>query len=169
MNPDYLEAVVSKYRTKGALVDTNLLLLYFVGRYDEEQIPRFKRTKVYTIDDFTLLAVFLARFQCLVTTPNILTEVSNLSGQLPEPAKTVYFQEFKRQVRILEENYWPSVQACESPYLERLGLTDSVIADISKDKYLVLTDDLRLSGFLEKLRIDVINFNHIRGWYLLSR
>lgn len=168
MNEDYLKAVLLKYKTKGLLVDSNLLLLYFVGQHDPMQIGTFKRTNTYTADDYSLLRELLSLFSPIVTTPNILTEVSNLSGQMPEALKGEYFDRFRTEVRVLDEKYMRSARASESPYLARVGLTDSVIADISMNKYLVLTDDFRLSNLLQKLHIDVINFNHLRGWYSLS-
>jgi hypothetical protein len=168
MNGDYLNAVLIKYKSKGVLIDSNLLLLYFVGQHDPTQIGGFKRTRAYTVDDYVLLRHLLGLVSPIVTTPNISTEVSNLSGQMPEVLKRGYFDRFRSEVHVLAETYMPSAQASESPYLARLGLTDSVIADISKDKYLVLTDDFPLSNLLQKLRIDVINFNHVRGWYTFS-
>jgi len=166
MNGDCLDVMISKYRGKGAIIDSNLLLLYFVGLYDPEQIHRFKRTKAYSVEDFILLARLLTCFNRLVTTPNILTEVSNLSGQLREPIKSSYFQEFKKQVRLLHERYRPSGMVCRNPHFQRFGLTDSAIVDLSKNKYLVLTDDLRLWSLLQKMEIDAVNFNQIRpfGW-----
>ncbi len=37
---------------------------------------------------------------------------------------------------------------------------------LAKNKYLVLTDDLKLGNYLQKVGIDTINFNNIRtyGW-----
>ncbi len=168
MNGDYLNKILLKYRRKGLIIDANLLLVYFVGKYNPQQIQRFKRTRTYTVDDYTLLVRLFDYLSPLITTPNILTEVSNLSSQLPEPIRSSYFREFKKQILILEEDYRPSNDACRNPYFHRLGLTDSVIMDIARNEHLVLTDDLVLSNLLQKLRIDVINFNHIRGFYLFS-
>ena len=43
---------------------------------------------------------------------------------------------------------------------------DTGILRLARGKYLVLTDDFRLSQYLQKMEIDVLNFNHIRplGW-----
>jgi rRNA-processing protein FCF1 len=158
MHPNSVEAKIERYRTKGVVVDTNLLLLYFVGQYDRDQITRFKRTNAYTADEFVLLANILSCFSQIVTTPNILSEVSNLSKGL----KPAYFEEFRKQVRVLEEKYIPSSRVCESNHFAQFGLTDSVIADLSKNQYLVLTTDLDLAVLLQGLGIDVINFNHLR-------
>ncbi len=52
---------------------------------------------------------------------------------------------------------------CQSDRFPKLGLTDSAILHLAKDKYLVLTDDFTLCQFLQKAGIDVLNFNHIRS------
>lgn len=164
MSARHVGDLVSKHRAKGIVVDANLLLLYFLGSYDPERIPRYKRTRVYTIDDFRMLKRFLHQFASLVTTPNILTEVSNLSTQLPEDVRRSYFEEFMRQVGVLDEQYLPSDEVVQNDLFGHLGLTDTAIADLSKRSLLVLTDDFKLAGRLHSLEIDVINFNHIRAW-----
>ena len=52
---DLLEAYVGG----SALVDSNLLLLYLVGKCDPRIIPRFTRTQKYTVKDFELLSKLL--------------------------------------------------------------------------------------------------------------
>ena len=44
----------------------------------------------------------------------------------------------------------------------QVGLTDAAIAEVSKLKYLVLTDDLPLFGLLQSRGIDAVNSSHIR-------
>lgn len=160
MNNGYLELLFQKYKKRGIIVDTNLLILYFLGSFNPQLIPRYKRTKSYTLDDFTDLCRFIKRFERLLTTPNILTEVSNLSGALGEQ----YFKKFKNMVATLNEEFIMSRKATENKYFEKYGLTDAVIIELCRKKYLVLTDDFPLSNLLMKLKIDVINFNHIRGY-----
>ncbi len=74
----------SAHHRQGLLIDSNLLLLLFVGQYDPTRIQKFKRTDQFTVGDYELLADYVEQFRELVTTPSILTEVSNLLGQLPE-------------------------------------------------------------------------------------
>ena len=162
MYPDALWRLIEKYRAKGVLVDSNLLLLYFIGRYDRKLVSMFKRTNAYAVEEFELLARLLALFRVLVTTPNILTEVSNLAGQLPDRVQPSYFQTFRDQLVVLDEQYVSSASACRTRFFERFGLTDSVIAEAARNGLLVLTADLALALLLEQLGIDLINFNHIR-------
>lgn len=75
-------------RPSTLLIDTNLLLVLLVGAQDREQIARFKRTSAYSREDYDLLARFVADFRQIAGMPNVLTEVSNLAGQLAEPLRT---------------------------------------------------------------------------------
>jgi rRNA-processing protein FCF1 len=160
---EYIQELVSRYKNKGLLVDTNLLLLYFVGAYDPDRIPKFKRTMAFTVDEFWLLASFLDAFEKLVTTPNVLTEVSNLSGQLAENLRSPFYSEFASRIPLLEEHYIPSASVSSLVHFNKFGLTDSGVVQLVKDNYLVLTDDLSLVGYLHNRGIDAINFNHIRS------
>ena len=163
---EQIREMVARYVQKGILVDTNILLLYFVGSFDPNLISSFKRTLQFTVEDFDTLLLLLDPFDKFITTPNILTEVSNLSGQLGEPARTPFFQTLAEKFILMEERYIESSDAAQQEEFVKLGLTDTGILKLSKDQYLVLTDDFRLSQFLQKKDVDVINFNHVRvlGW-----
>jgi hypothetical protein len=108
------------------------------------------------------LVIVLSNFKALVTTPNILTEVSNLSGQLGEPLRLNYFEKFASGIGLLDENYIPSNKVSNMEEFKKFGLTDMGIMCLAKHSYLVITDDFRLSQYLQKENIDVLNFNHIR-------
>ncbi|MGD0517565.1 MAG: hypothetical protein ABSA26_08525 [Thermoguttaceae bacterium] len=78
---DYLGQLIHQYSRQGIIVDTNVLLLFFVGKYEPLLIAKHKRTRQYSIEDFQILEKFLKLFQNrIITTPNILTEASNLLG-----------------------------------------------------------------------------------------
>lgn len=159
---EYIDELVARYQNKGILVDTNLLLLYFIGKHDPDRIAKFKNTMAFTVDEFWLLQGFLDAFERFVTTPNVLTEISNLSGQLPENLRLLFYSDFVNHISLLEEHYVPSRDASSSPFFNKIGLTDSGIIQLVRDKYLVLTEDFKLAGYLQKQGIDVVNFNHIR-------
>jgi hypothetical protein len=157
-----VRAMIERHRSSGILLDSNILLLLCVGYYDRSQITSFKRTRQYTEDDFDFLNQFLPRFSRIVTTPHILTETSNLSGQFVEKSKDDYFAAFARKIEMLDERQVPSKEIAKKPHFRRFGLTDSAIVQLAQAKILVLSDDLRLCGFLEQSGVDAINFNHIR-------
>lgn len=163
---EHIRQLIARYAQHGIFVDTNILLLYLIGCFDPDLISRFKRTRQFTAEDFNTLLLLLRPFNKFVTMPNVLTEVSNLSGQLGEPAKSLYFQMFGARIALMEEYYIESGKAAKQSDFIRMGLTDAGIFELAKDQYLVLTDDFRLSQSLQKKGVDVINFNHIRplGW-----
>ena len=162
---DYLRKLLNKYKNKGLLIDTNLLLVYFVGKYDVNLISKFKRTLTFTIDDFNKLQRIFIFFSKIVSTPNILTEVNSLSNQLPENVKLNYYLKMKEQIVKLDERFTESKRICELTHFPKFGLTDTGIIELVKDEYLVLTDDFRLANYLEKMKMDVINFNHLRSGF----
>ena len=163
---EYIKQLIRRYNQKGLVIDTNILLLLFIGSYDPSQIGNFKRTKQFTIEDYNLLVLLLRPFKKLITTPNILTEVANLSGQLGEPVRSSYFYTFAERIKLLDEEYIESREIAAQAEFVKMGLTDVGILALSKGQYLVLTEDFRLSQLLGSRGVDVINFNHIRtlGW-----
>ena len=164
MIPD-VASLIEKYAITGILVDSNLLLLLFVGAHDRSLIASFKRTHDFTPEDYDLLRALLDRFRAIYTTPNILTEVSNLAGYVKEPAKEVLFDSLRLQIADMSEEYILSAVAAEDELFPRYGLTDTVIFELAAARHLlVLTDDFRLAGFLRTKKVDTINFNNIRTY-----
>lgn len=160
---DFVVQLVRRYRSRGILVDANILLLYFAGGFDRAFIGRFKRTRQFTPKDYEGLVRLLNPFRSVITTPNILSEVNSLAGQLGEPARTRYFDAFARGIRTLDERYVASADVSKLEPFSKLGLTDSGILHLASRRYLVLTDDLKLCAFLGKQGIDALNFNHVRS------
>jgi len=159
---DHIEQRIIEYRTDGVLVDANLLLLYVVGAYDPNWIERFKHTGAFTEDDFELLDRLLGQFQTIATTPPVLTEVSNFLGHLPKGPRRDCTELFRRLIPELDETHRASEELCEHRYFRQFRLTDTGIAEISEDTYLVVTDDLPLYHALANDEQAVINFNHLR-------
>lgn len=160
------KALLSRYRSLGLLIDTNIMLLYVVGLVNRERIPRFKRTQQFIPEDFDLLSQIVAFFQTIVTTPNILTEVNSFVNQLGEPERSRCMSLFGQAITNMQEEHQASTTLAIFPEFQRFGLTDCGIASAARDRYLVLTDDLRLAAHLQSQNIDTLNFNNIRplGW-----
>ncbi len=154
--------LVQKYRSRGVLVDTNILLLYVVGKYQPELIARFKRSNVFTADEYELLVALLFHFHRIVTTPNILTEVSNLLGQLRDREKAECLQVLAQEIATMDEQFIRSDTAAQTEVYRRLGLTDAGILSLAQGSYLVLTADFALDCALRATGVDVLNLNHLR-------
>ncbi|NUO08393.1 MAG: hypothetical protein HUU08_06875 [Candidatus Brocadia sp.] len=159
---NHFAEIINNYRNKGILIDTSILLMYFIGNYNKSLIPRFKRTNKYVPEDYELLTSFIKCFTKIITTPNILTEVSNFSDNLEDKHKTLYFSEFTEQLELLYEFYTPSQDIGKLDHFAKYGLTDSGIIYLVKGKYLVLSDDFPLVNYLQSKSIDAINFTHLR-------
>ena len=72
-------ALIEKHRAKGVLVDTNLLVLFLVGTVNRQRILNFKRTGDFAIEDYDLLVRLVAWFGRLISTPHVLSQVSDLT------------------------------------------------------------------------------------------
>ena len=53
----------SAFHRKNLLIDSNLLLLLFVGLNDRTRIAKFKRTAQFTVDDFECLIDYVQGFK----------------------------------------------------------------------------------------------------------
>jgi hypothetical protein len=157
-----LPSLVQKYRRKGILVDANLLVVLLVGKLDPAHLNNCRATKSFTPDDFSLLRWIVEQFDTLVTTPHILTEVSNLAGRLPQPLLEEFRVVFRGIVKSLSEQSRPAMDIAWDAQFIKFGLTDTAITMIVPGHYLVLSDDLPLCGLLQRKKVDVINFNNIR-------
>lgn len=158
----YIDTLIGRYRDNGVLVDTNLLLLYLVGAYDPYRIQRFSRTEQFDPDDFLVLDNFLQQFGRVVTTPHILTETSNLLGQLSGQVKAGCFLLLRESISRMREHSASAAAVAANPGFLQFGITDAAIAEAAPNAYMVLTDDLPLYGYLSNRGVDVLNFNNIR-------
>ena len=83
-------ALIDKHRSKGVLVDSNLLVLLLVGLVNKRRIPEFKRTQNFAIEDFDTLSELVEWLGPLRTTPHVLSQVSDLTdlyGRELEPSE----------------------------------------------------------------------------------
>ncbi|MDY7005349.1 MAG: hypothetical protein SWX82_15810 [Cyanobacteriota bacterium] len=85
---DYIRKLFGKYKQKGVIVDTNILLLFFVGSVNKKRISKFNRTEQLLPEDYDVLVEIISYFSKIVVTPNIITEVSNFINQLREPERS---------------------------------------------------------------------------------
>ncbi len=161
---DYAIRLLSKHRGTGLLIDTNILLMLLIGSYNRHMIEQFKRTKQYTIEDYDLAIAVIRRVNNVITLPSILAEVSNLAGQLGGKRSLLEcFSVFANWIQQLEEQQIASVDVAQTDEFLRFGLTDAAILQVARTGYLVLTDDFRLSNYMESNKLDVLNFTHLRA------
>jgi hypothetical protein len=154
-------ALIEKHRSKGVLVDTNLLVLLLVGLVNKNRILDFKRTQNFTIEDFHTLSRLVDWFGKLVTTPHVLSQVSDLTDLSGKDLAMIRGL-FGSRVEQMEESYEPSNLLVTHDLFSRLGLTDAAIATVCSKGTLVLTADLNLHIALQHSGADALNFNHVR-------
>lgn len=163
---EHIEELIRRHSNGGVLVDTNLLILLFIGQTRPDLIGKYQHTKEYSKEDFRILSRLLARFRFILTTPHILTEVSNLSGKLQGDVPRAFRLHFSVSAPKFEDRTCSVQRSVGNSYFTRLGFTDASICEVTDKNTLVLTADLPLANVLEHLGAHVINFNHIRvlGW-----
>lgn len=108
------------------------------------------------------MTAIIAEFDVVVTTPHILTEVSNLSGKLPERLHVPFRTYFAQAIATLSEQNTPAVDLSRARHFIRFGMADTAISLIAPNQFFVLTEELALYSFLSAGGVDVMNFNHIR-------
>lgn len=161
---EYAAMLIREYRQRGLLLDANLLLVYVVGLYDRRLLGNLSRLDDYTGEDFDLLARLIALFDLVVTTPNILTEVSNLAtSALARNRHRDYLAELAAVIDALVEVAPASRAVAQLPVFKRLALIDAGIEHVARDRYLVISADFNLVSHLHNEKIAAINFNHLRG------
>ena len=147
---------------RSVLLDTNLLLLLIVGRYNKEFIARHKRTRDFCADDYNLLIEVIGRFETLWLTSHCMAEVSNLLRQTDsQRAKELMLLFAKLSEAAKESHIAKNIVFADSNYLN-LGVADTGILAKSKSVTCVVTDDLDLYLAIRRAGCTVINFNHLR-------
>jgi len=159
---------IRPYINRGIVLDTNLLILYIIGRFKKDLIGNFKRVAKYTPEDYDILFKFLAFFKKKITSPHILTEATNLLEGLNKTMNYQLFNFLRKLIDELEEFIIDSQIVVKTNCFLKFGLTDAAISIIGNKKYLILTDDFNLYNFLIRQKVPAINFNHIRtiAWNL---
>ncbi len=157
-----------KHLQSGILVDTNLLLVLLIGKINKRLIGG-KRTEKYTEEHYYILVDFIKDFKRLITTPHILTEVSNLGGAGLTGTDRAEFLGLLRtpslfDVKTVLERHVLR-RDVETDYIRQFGLTDSAIVKLCttglRRRPLLLSDDFDLFELVSRLKGHSINFNHI--------
>ena len=134
-------------KSRDIFLDKSLVLLLVVGRTDENLISNCKRTEKFSPAAFRELNEVLKIARTVYTSPNILTEASNLSGQIPERLKPELFRRFHEVIQGFKEKYCRSSDVSGNPRFHEFGLTDISTMHLSGKKWLIISDDYKLVDF----------------------
>lgn len=159
--------LLSEHAGKPAILDANLLILYWCSQFNPALVKTFKRLKRFDPNDVMLLSEILRTFGSLSTTPHVLTETSNLANSLQYWIKSEWSAFFSKQIQIIPEIYTPASEIATDRTAINFGITDAALVRLASE-YVVLTVDWPLTNLLESRGKNIVNFNHIREAVLLS-
>jgi hypothetical protein len=144
------------------LIDTNVLLLLIVGRWDRSRISQFRRTAQFSTTDFDTLQSHIRLYSEVVTTPAVLTEVSNLMGN---SFHETIAQTIVNVCDAFAERAPGKGEVFGDEGFDRLGFADaSILCAVADDEQtVVLTDDAGLYNEVLYRGAEAINFNHLRS------
>ena len=160
-----LAAHLQRHRDEGILLDTNVLLLLLLAKFDPRLIGG-KRLEKYTPEDAVLLAGYVGQFKRILTTSTILTETSNLAAQVLSGQRKQTL--FRRLFPLFGASPPDDFHRCsvdgltlDESIFVRLGFTDASIAATVGTQHLLLTDDLDLYLATQAQGTPAINFTHM--------
>ena len=161
---DYAGLLIEKYRSKGLLLDSNLLLLYLVGSVDSSLVGngQYNKLSSFRVQELITLRQLISVFNHLLTTSHILAEVSNLVGRLHDAGKSRVFKAFAGTLQIFDERQISSYHVAGRQEFPYLGLTDSVLAELSHE-FLIVSNDGRMVNILRANGIEALKWVDVLG------
>jgi hypothetical protein len=169
MKADPVLRSLEKFHGKRLLLDTNLLLRYFMGCFYRLS-PEIQPHSSFNEEEFDLLAQIIGHFKKpgrVLTTPHLLTEVSNVSKKLKEN-RTAFLLFIRQMIPELDERFDArrigAARLAGQECFLRFGLADAAIIDLSYDPVLILTNDKAMASYLqkEKKRKNVLYFGDLK-------
>ncbi len=167
------DELFARHKGKAVLLDSNLLLVFLAGSLGIRVFQAFKRISKFQFGDYEILTGFLGYFSILLTTPHILTEVTNLAGSLTGTYKRDWDANFLSLVRSentrigVRERWTSAAELSRMSEFLSFGITDTALTKLASEA-LVVTEDYRLSGSLRNRGIAVLNFNDLRTLLLYA-
>lgn len=146
-------------------LDANLTLLWVVGTVSKDLITRHKRL-AFGSEDYDLLVKVLSAAHCVVSTPNSLTEVSNIADfGVPQSDRRKIAAKFKDFIASSTEQYIPSAVAIEQKEFSWLGISDCAwLCALDNETHLLTVDHMLYQAALKR-GMNATNFNHLREGY----
>ncbi len=145
-------------------IDTNLLLLLVVGHVSRPFIRQHKRLAAFTGRDFDQLSIAVIQADSIVTTPNVMTEVSNLAIQgVLEPYRSQILEVLVTFSGRMIELYRPTADVLRKEDYIQFGLTDSVWLQILDNDTILMSDDRQLCRAAEARGFVAYHVDDLRG------
>ena len=140
---DWIEDVVRPYRRNPLLLDTNLLLPFLGKLLSSHDGPRLGEQ--LSSPEYEILLGIIEYFPGILTTPHVLTELSNL-GEKQIWSAIPHLTDYP--IKLIESHLpFPELEA--DPMLPVVGLTDTVILRLAlRARSFVVTADDQLKNLL---------------------
>ncbi|MDR0564201.1 MAG: hypothetical protein LBG78_04610 [Azoarcus sp.] len=143
---------------RDVLVDTNVFILFLAGQINENRIEQYSRNSLYTKEAYYFLLNLLFKFDRIITSPNILTEVDNILNRVSGDDKHKYLELVKKIYKQTVEKYIKTVDVSQNYFFDTLGVTDSSILMMAQECDLLISGDSTLCGYAISLNINTFDF-----------
>lgn len=149
---------------RGLFIDTNLLLLFTVGRVGKQYIAKHGRLNTLSEQDFDQLFRLLRREDVVYVTPNVLTETSNLLAQHGEPERSRFLIMLHHIIQESHEIFVASNVASGRREFILHGLTDAALLEsVSEETPLLTMDHALFSAAFAKGEETAVYFPALRS------
>ena len=142
--------------TNKVVLDTNAFILYMVGLIQPNSINKHKRCSIYDYDIFEFV-IALIKDKQIITCPNIITEMDNLLNSYRDEYKIKYILLLQQVLENSVEDYYKSLEFVAKHHFFSIGLTDSIILEMSKEADFLISGDSDLCDNARSLNIEVVD------------
>ena len=140
------------------IIDTNIFILFLVGQINENKIENYTRNSIYSKEDYYFLLDILSKYDRIITSPNILTEVDNILNRINGEDKYRYLALVKNIYKQTIEKYLETERVSQNWFFDILGITDSAIIIMAKECDLLISGDSTLCDYAKSLDIKTFDF-----------
>ena len=144
------------------ILDTNLFLLFIVGKIDINLIPKVNKLSAYSIEDYYNVLNLIRKADELIVTNSIITETCNHLDKINRKYNNEIFKQSVSIINSMSDRTIKLHQNIVGDTFIIFGFADSEIYNISDNSILILTDDLRFYDYMKNNGRYVFNINHIR-------
>jgi rRNA maturation endonuclease Nob1 len=141
------------------VIDTNALVLLIVGLIDKNLISRHKRTSGFDKKDFDNLRLIARKPSDIIVPNNVWTEVDNLLNGFRGIHKSEYYLLLKKLIQETTEEYIASVDLVNKDSFQTVGITDSILLELSLATQHLITSDYELTNIARSKRVKVYNLH----------
>jgi hypothetical protein len=128
-------------------LDTNLLLLWLVGRTDPSLMRQHKRVGQFQPKDILRLNDMTERCAGFVTTPHVLSETNNFLDHGAKHRHEDLVRAFRGYIHLAEEVSESARILSMHASFPKFGLSDTGLLTLST-RCVILTNDFRLANFI---------------------